>query len=128
MLDHGSLNLRESPVTDASLRDPFRSAREREADLFAAELLMPHKPMHEAFARLFGEPVNGSMIDENRAFCLTAGKMSALEIARMEPIERAKLVASAQSLTFHNSRCMAEIFGVSVTAMAVRLLKLGLVR
>jgi hypothetical protein len=128
MLDHGSLNLRESPVTDAVMRNPLRSAREREADLFAAELLMPRRPMHELFARLVGEVVEGSLIDENRAFCLTAGKMSASDLKHMEPIELAKLVAEAESLTFHNTRCLADIFGVSPMAMAVRLLNLRLVR
>lgn len=53
--------LRESPATDRALRSPFRTSREREADLFAADLLMPVKAVEEAYSKLFGAPVDGTV-------------------------------------------------------------------
>jgi hypothetical protein len=88
---------------------------------------MPHKAIPNLFARLFGVAVDGADVDDFAAHWMSNGKMTAREITRLSQIDRAKLVAQAESLTFQEPRNLTEIFGVSVTAMALRLLQLGLV-
>lgn len=48
-----TMSLRENPATDSAVRSEFRSPREREADIFAAELLMPSEAVIEVYSRLF---------------------------------------------------------------------------
>jgi len=119
--------LRESPTTDAVVRSPFRSLREKEADLFAEEFLMPRRVLCEVFSRLFGEPLVSARLDDRQAFYLTSGKLLASELSRMELLELAKLVAGESSFISADARCLTDIFGVSSTAMAVHLLRLRLV-
>jgi hypothetical protein len=76
---------------------------------------------------MFGSPVNGSLIDEDKAFYLTEGKVGATQIMELPAIERARLIASSRSMTFNNGRSLVEIFGVSSTAMAIQLLRTRLV-
>jgi IrrE N-terminal-like domain len=120
-------DLRENPTTDEAVRSQFRSRHEREADLFAADLLMPPKAIEETFSRLFGAPVDGNRIDDNQAFCLTGEKVSAWQMMKLTRDDRAKLIAEAISLTFKQPRSLSEIFGVSASAMAYQLLDLELV-
>lgn len=127
VLHRGADNLRENPMTEAAIRSPFRPPREREADLFAAELLMPSKALEDAFSSLFGLPVDGNRIDEGQAFCLMGEKMTASELMRLAPIDRAKLIAEACSLTSKHNRSLADIFNVSSSAMGYQLLDTGLV-
>ena len=129
----GHLNLhreqrafRDSPRTDAEIRSSRRSLREREADLFAAELLMPEKAVREVFARLFPSPIDEGGLSDDVAFLLSDGKLYASEIRRMKRLERAELVAQSSFFTFTNSRSLADIFAVSPVAMAIQLLDLGL--
>ena len=125
---HSSLSsLRDGPATDNQIKSARRSPLEKEADLFAAELLMPNKALRQLFSRLFGPAVNVAGIDEGVAFYLTEGKLSARQITALEPLERARLVAQTQSLTSNLNRSLVEIFGVSTTAMGIQLLRLGLV-
>jgi Zn-dependent peptidase ImmA (M78 family) len=110
-----------------TMRSDFRSPREKEADLFAADLLMPPKAVEDAFSRLFGAPVEGSRIDDGQAYCLTGAQMTARQLMQMTREARARLVADALSMTFGQARSLAEIFGVSNSAMAYQLLDLELV-
>ncbi len=130
----GHLNLhreqkafRDSPRTDAEIRNSRRSLREKEADLFAAELLMPEKALREVFARLFPGPINEGELSDDVAFLLSDGRLNAAQIRRMDRLDRAKLVAQASSTTFPDLRCLVEIFAVSPTAMGIQLLDMRLV-
>ena len=127
LLHPSAKSLRESPATDDALRSPFRTAREREADLFAADLLMPIKAVEEAYSRLFGAPLDGYQIDQDQAYCLTNGRLTARDLAQMAKEDRARLIADSNSLVYGHARSLAEIFGVSTSAMAFQLLDLKLV-
>jgi hypothetical protein len=122
------MNLRESPLTDDAIRDRTKAPSEREANLFAAELLMPSKVLRGVFADLHGDPVDGTQLDDNRAFYLSGGELSLSAIGRLSSLDRAKLVASSSPFHSADGRCLAEIFAVSATAMAIQLRDLGLVR
>jgi uncharacterized protein DUF955 len=50
LLDREKMSFRDSPRTDVELRNPHSSLRERGADIFAAELLMPSKALKDVFA------------------------------------------------------------------------------
>jgi Zn-dependent peptidase ImmA (M78 family) len=126
---HGrQLLLREPPITDATFERPSKSIHEREANLFAAELLMPSFLVETVFTRLFGAPIDSSRIDENEAFRITSGKIPASALRKMSVRDLSKFVASNSSLTFKSDRPLAEIFQVSSTAMAIQLEELRLVR
>jgi len=125
---HSNLSsLRDGPTRDAQIKSARRTPIEKEADLFAAELLMPNKALRQLFSRLFGPAVSVTAIDDGIAFGLTEGRLSASQITAPDPLERAKVVARNQSLTSNLIRSLIEIFGVSPTAMGIQLLRLGLV-
>ncbi len=121
------LNMRESPMTDGMIRYQQKSRREKEADLFAAELLVPSEIVFELFGRLFGDGVDGSQISDDLAYCLSNGKLPASTISRLQPLESAKLIAAQPSLVTTQSRSLTEIFGVSATVVGIQLLDLRLV-
>jgi len=87
---------------------------------------MPEKALREVFARLFPGPTDEDGLTDDVAFPLSDGKLYASEIRRMEPLERAELVAQSSSFTFTNSRTLADIFAVSPIAMAIQLRDYGL--
>jgi IrrE N-terminal-like domain len=127
---HPGLSLmRESPVTDLSLRNPLRTPREREADIFASELLMPSDSVRRIFARMFGSAIDGTQLDDDTAYLLSPdGKILASQIVGMAPLDRARLVAKVSSCVFSDFRSLADLFEVSITAMAIQLLDLQLVQ
>ena len=127
LLHRDVMSLRESPTTDSALRSPLRSVREREADIFAAELLMPRKVVQKVFSTMFGEPIGRAQLTDDRAFYFTGGRLSASRISAMRPFELSKLIAQESSFISADARCLTDIFGVSSTAMAVQLMGLGLV-
>gem|GEM_PF-1935845 len=125
----GLSSLRESPIRERELRSPLRTPREREADIFASELLMPSDWVRTIFSRMFGRAISGTLLDDDRAYLLSPdGKFPASRIVGMTPLERARLVAKASSFVFSDSRSLADIFEVSITAMAIQLLDLQLVQ
>jgi len=76
---------------------------------------------------MFGPAIDGDALDDDKAFFLSEGKMPASQIVRMTPLERAGLVARVSSFVRSDFRCLADIFGVSTTAMAIQLLDCRLV-
>jgi len=100
--------------------DPTRSRLEREAQVFAAELLMPRKSVSRYFKTLFERDrlwIEGLQVKE---LLESAGN-------RFRPPDL-KLVAKVVALEDRpgGNRNLADFFGVSGDAMAVRLLRLGL--
>ncbi len=101
---------------------------EREANLFAAEILMPRRQVSSLFTARHGSRVHPDDIDEKLAFTLSLGSstMPSPELLRsMSRRERARLIAKDTSGGLLLP--LTEFFGVSETAMAIRLEELDLV-
>ena len=60
VLHHELIMHRDRPMNGAERVSPERPKIEREADQFAAALLMPEKRVRTIFAEAFGEPVGGT--------------------------------------------------------------------
>lgn len=116
---------RDRPIFElhASGRPPI----EREADYFAACFLAPKKLVIEEFKKRF---VNNPplQLDENVAFHLYGEMASDLFIAPPGSLNFAAAVAGAQKFDRLRFPSLAEQFGLSVRAMAIRLQELELVR
>jgi hypothetical protein len=122
---------RDRPLMGGERANIKRPPKEREADLFGAELLMPSKLLRKMFNSSFGGPLDGSKPDEDLAFRLSASSgrsISACELAGREPMYRALLVAKAGTFITRSFVPMHQLFKVSPTAMAIQLLDLGLVK
>lgn len=102
-----------------------RSAREHEADYFAACFLASKRLIEEAFAPRFGKaPL---VLDDNVAFYLRGAKAHELMRAATGSLDFAAAVAGARSFAGTPFPSLAEKFGLSISAMAIRLQELGLV-
>lgn len=101
--------------------DPKALQREREAEVFAAELLMPQKAVETRFIELF-----------NRSH-LWAGSRAVADLyaAARFPIRGIPTVRDVASRLSSYSRdgksTLCEFFGVSIEAMAIRLRELALI-
>lgn len=102
-----------------------QSYKEREADIFASLFLMPEKLVREALDQIWGikSPIQ---IDDNLAFHLTENTDEILytEPGSLLPLRR----LSSCSPMGSNRVPLNKRFGVSVTAMAIRLQELGVIR
>jgi hypothetical protein len=119
-------SLRESPISDLSLLG--RGTPPQEANMFAAELLMPTRLLRESFGRRFPATIYRDSIDDDTAFYCSNGEFRASDFKRINLLELAKFIGQAGSFTTADSRPLTEVFGVSATAMAIQLIDLDLVR
>jgi Zn-dependent peptidase ImmA (M78 family) len=101
--------------------DPTRSRLEREAQLFAAELLMPRKSVTAYFKLLFGNDRVWADSSLTKEILERAGERQ--KLSDLKGV--AKIVAREDGRDGHKN--LADFFGVSSEAMAVRLLRLGLI-
>lgn len=103
-----------------------RPAFEQEADYFAACLLVPTKLLVAAFEARFGTrkplPLNDTV-----AFHLAGGSAHHLFTAPGQSLQFASAVARAESFDGRRFSSLASAFGVSTSAMAIRLREAGLV-
>lgn len=101
-------------------RDPY----EKEADYFAACVLVPRRLLLDEYAKRFsfGPPLH---LDDTIAFNLCGD--SAHKVMRDGPGAFACAVARARSFNGRQFRSLADVFNVSVSAMSIRLRELGLV-
>jgi len=109
---------------------PNHRREEREAEIFAAELLMPPDLTREAMVQRFGAPIDGTLPRDELAYHLSNAigrKLDAFQLARMPQESRAALFAEATSFVGRFFEPLIRQFGVSKQAMAIRLLELGLV-
>ncbi|PUU69037.1 methenyltetrahydrofolate cyclohydrolase [Flavobacterium sp. WLB] len=123
--------LHQNPILhrDNPLDRPRQKAEgnptEYEADKFAAYFLMPKKIVEEAFFRIFDTiPFK---IDENTAFKFGGKTASNL---RDECRNKRELTKKLATLELYNGKffvSLSKTFGVSATAMAIRIEELGLV-
>lgn len=126
---HPQMRLRrERPLTGAERANGSRPAEEQEADLFAAELVMPRKPLTTYFQQHFGRPVSDAASSELISW-LSRGdrRVNEIEFRRSRRF-RAMVVSQTSccgpTIPFPP---LAARFEVSATAMAIRLEDLGLV-
>lgn len=128
LIMHKFRSLRESPL-DGGISRSAKLPKEQEADLFAAELLMPTRLVRKLFLSRFGSVLYRDAFDEATAFYWSGGgNFRAFEFQNMSLLDMAKAVAEADSFWTTDSRPLTQIFGVSGTAMAIQLMDLGLVR
>lgn len=109
-------------------RGPSGSSRpkiEQEADYFAACFLAPKKLVLAEFQRRFG-PVP-LFLDETLAFHLRGKESRLLMTAPPGSLDFAAAIAGAQSLDGRRFPSLAQNFGLSIAAMAIRIRELGLV-
>jgi len=128
LLHANVVQFRDDPRTDLVIRDERKSPLERQADLFAGFLTMPRKLVVHYFDRMFGSPIDGDDMTEDQAYVVLGENGILSMIAKLSALDLAKLVAERTSLVFGQPRTLAEIFGVSSTAMGIQLLRLGLVK
>jgi Zn-dependent peptidase ImmA (M78 family) len=132
-LHKGTLFFRERPMFDTAFAVTKKPLMEREADTFAAELLMPHKIVIANFRELFGDEISLSEIKAEELFYISPAlfpPQKFLELRR-SGLRNLSLAASrANIFGGAATRVMPlhERFGVSSEAMAIRLEELSLLR
>lgn len=104
---------------------PGRPVQEQEADYFAACLLMPRKAMINEFDARFGSK-HPLALTETVAFHLKAD-IGTLFAQPRGSLLFAQIVARCQQFDLRRFQSLASYFGVSETAMGIRLHELGLV-
>jgi hypothetical protein len=130
VLHPGLVHHRERVESDNLSPRLAKRPEEREADIFASELLMPAAIIKREMAKRFGGPIDGSLVHEDLAFMLSVGTGKTIQptwLARIPQMEGAQLFAQASSFGGPPFEPLCEAFGVSAKAMAYRLLELGLV-
>jgi len=123
--DHGDMTMhRERPqLGDNKNRPP----REKEADYFAACFTMPEKQIKTEFCRRFG-PSLPLRIDDRLAWFLAPSNPGQLLNLSKNSLDRELAIARYQGTTQKRFHSLAELFGVSAKAMALRLKELNLVQ
>lgn len=121
-------HFRDSVIHKLNHKDPRRPLEEREADAFAAELLMPRKAVVKEFNRRF------SGVDENLIFAFEfwhrvpqIHAKCSIEEFTASSYRRALVLAGLTHLESHSFSDLATVFSVSKSAMALRLRELNLV-
>ena len=104
-----------------------RSKHEREADMFAAAYLMPRKWISSDLEDRFGSlPIS---VDENLAWWLDRTDYERLLQPNADAdFERARAIAICTNVGGRHFRSMREMYGVTATAMAWRLIEAGLIK
>ena len=102
-----------------------RPRLEVEADLFAAEVLMPKRLVCDLFVARYGGTISPDEIDENLAFKLSLGSGGRLTIDQLVQGTR-RYRSRVLAMDTHAGRSFAELLLVSSEAMAIRLEELDL--
>ena len=116
---------RDRAIDAPSTSNLRQSSQEREADQFASMLLMPDRLVAQRVQQAFGRAP--FVLDDITAQMLTPDDADGLLDARRHPLARAHTLASARSFGGRVFPSLAEQFGVSKMAMAIRIKELGLV-
>jgi Zn-dependent peptidase ImmA (M78 family) len=126
----GDVRLRERPITGHELGHSKRPPEEREADTFAADLLMPPELLVRHFFYRFGGPITAERITEDLAFWLSIGQKSftAREFSNWPRRDRSCHLARMKSFNGRSFHSLSQEFGVSISPIAIQLEDLGLVQ
>lgn len=132
LLHPGQNLFREFPLSDEERFKGTRKTEEREADLFAAEFLMPERLIRSEFEQRFSVPaLIGNEVDERLASLLSmgAGGYQRPSVLRKRTARYRALLA-ATCLPINGKEpyvSLAQLFRVSPIAMAIQLEDRGLV-
>ncbi len=121
---------RDRPLKGTERLTPKRPPEEYEADIFAAELLMPSKYLRRCFEARFREAIHISSLDENVAVWLSGSGAPNARISDLVSHGKRYLalqVARCRCFESRHFESIADRFGVSATAAAIRLEELQLV-
>lgn len=124
ILHQQSIMHRDLP-TDCSGKRKTRDKQELEADKFASFFLMPTKQVCEVFFKIYSLPKFS--LNEDTAFKFGGRSVSELKAECKSLRGLSKKLASATIYNGQSFLSMAEIFDVSVEAMAIRIEELDLV-
>ncbi len=124
-LHTGQVMHRDRPIAGLTLE--ARPPLEREADYYAACLLMPPQLLAHYFTQLFQTKIPLS-IDDTVAFHLSPHDHQSLTFADQDSLARELAVANCRSFGGIHFNSLAQIFRVSDLAMALRLKELELIR
>ena len=126
---HRSVILRRDRILAGPDRSIKRPRIEQEADLFAAEFLMPSRMVQREFFARFTRPIGATSADEELAFALSSKerRLNSYDLADLAPGKLASLVANAVSYRGNSFMSLRERFRVSAGAMGIQLTDLGLV-
>jgi Zn-dependent peptidase ImmA (M78 family) len=130
ILHQGLIHHREEVGLDGRSSPHQAKPEEREAQIFAAVLLMPDDQVVREFNARFGGAIDCTLPHEDLAHYLSVGtriKIQPSALAHMPQTEKAKLFARCKSFEDRHFEPIAKSFGVSIEAMAYRLVELGLV-
>ena len=118
---------RERPIIGSWAADNSRNWIEREADYFACCFLIPEPALIKEFELRFGPaPIH---INTQVAFWISNGNQKAVEYVSRDSINREMAIASCQGFgPEKHFKSLAQIFNVSVTAMAWRIKELELIK
>ena len=122
---HEQSVLHRDRAIDGSTLQGLRDPRERQADKFATYFLMPKRLTKERFRAIF--LTEKFRITEESAFALNAGSAEAVRKQCGDLRGLARTLAMAKSYNGTQVYSLAEQFGVSELAMAIRLEELDLV-
>lgn len=118
---HGGVHRDRAVDGTRSIRD----VSEYEADKFASYFLMPRKLVRSRFAALFG--AEQFALCDDTAFALGGKSLDEIRSRLRARRDLSKLLASTVRYAGRSFASLAEQFGVSVEAMAIRLEELALV-
>ena len=128
-LGHALLHKQITLHRDRPLEGPAppgsRSPEEGQADKFASYFLMPKDQVRKIFEELF--LTDRFVIDDETAFALTQEDAGTLRARYKNLREFTRALASAKAYDRKHFNSISELFGVSVSAMAIRLEELDLV-
>jgi Zn-dependent peptidase ImmA (M78 family) len=123
VLHTDALLFRDKLLSGGERANQGRPVVEREADLFAAEFLMPEKIVRERFAFAFGDTIGGS--DPRLEFLQLSRPHLSLSTLSADLRRRSWFIAEVGPLGL--AQPLHKQFGVSTVAMAIQLEYFGLV-
>ena len=116
---------RDRPLDGSAQNHGSREPMEIEADKFAAYFLMPDKLVRQRFNDIFDE--SQFMLSEHTAFALDPSDPQGIIAQCTSSRDLAIKLAKADHYNGRHVRSLATQFGVSITAMAIRLEELGMI-
>ena len=122
---HDARGLHRDRALDGGVLHRPRDRTEREADDFATYFLMPERLVRSAFEHAF--KAREFILNEDTAFALNAGGLESLRATCPEVRDLSRLLAGTTHYDGVHFYSLAEQFGASVEAMAIRLEELNLI-
>lgn len=126
MLHPDQTRHRDIPIRGMELDSVRQSKVEREANYFAGCYLIPRKLLANEFQARFGP--SPFVFDDASAWHLMPEDPDLLLRSDMRLYERAVTLGTARSFNGRHFQSLVDVFGVSVTTMAIRIEDLGLIR